>query len=373
MAQPIDELQLIQNMSLREAAQAAALEELDAIHVKFGGKTGAEDAADEGLLATVVANDPRNDLALLKIQGEGPFPFVEMGSSHDLSIGEPAIAIGNPFGFSSTVTAGVVSATFRTVDLPSGTLDGMIQTDAAIDPGNSGGPLLNIHGRLIGVNTAVFRQARGIGFALPVDRVKAVLGNLIDPVRSNLAWIGFDVANRGPHLVVDTVETDGPAARAGLRVGDRLVSCEGGEPCTVFGFKKAILTRAVGENVALRVQREGKAESVAVSVPVAEHPGMRLLRRRLGVDVEPTEVPFQGGISVVRFRVKSVRDGSAAARIEIRPDDVVDSLAGVPLGSAEDLVQILGATNLKPVVPIRIFRLTERGWRFADTEFSLDL
>ena len=195
----------------------------DVIHVKFRPPGGVEDPKDEGLEAKVVANDPRNDLALLKIASDGPFPFVEMGASHDLLIGEPVIAIGNPFGFSSTVTAGVVSATNRTVPLPTGPLDGMIQTDATIDPGNSGGPLLNIHGRLIGLNTAVFRDARSIGLAIPVDRVKSVLSNLVNPVKANAGWTGFEVRNRGKGLFVDVVDAAGPAAGAGLRAGDEVV------------------------------------------------------------------------------------------------------------------------------------------------------
>ena len=250
----------------------------DTIHVKFRSPDGAENAEDPGLEAKVVANDVRSDLALLKIQVEGTYPFVEMGSSHDLLIGEPAIAIGNPFGFSSTVTAGVISATHRTINLPSGPVDGMIQTDASIDPGNSGGPLLNIHGRLIGMNTAVFREARNIGFAIPVDRVKSVLAILVNPVRANQVWTGFEVVNRGREIVVDTVAEGGPAAKAGLRKGDAVLDVDGAAPKSVFGFKAALLQKAPGEKTALRVRRPGSAEPVAVAVPLLEHPALALLR-----------------------------------------------------------------------------------------------
>jgi S1-C subfamily serine protease len=336
------------------------------VHVKFGGAP--ED--EEGLIAKLVAHDPRNDLALLQVQG-GPFPFVEMGTSHDLMIGEPAIAIGNPFGFSSTVTTGVISARDRTIELPTGPLDGAIQTDAAIDPGNSGGPLLNIRGQLIGINTAIFGQARGIGFSIPVDRVKAVLANLIDPVRSNVGWTGFEVANRGKHLVVDAVVPGSPAARAGLRVGDRIAGCESAEPCTVFEFKSEILRRGVGEKVTVRVDRGGE-NPAEIKVPVRPHPGLRLMRDRFGVEATPTEFQQEDGVTVIRFSVKSVLKDSPAERIQVQENDIIYSLGGVPLANAEDLMDVLGSVPGDQAVSVRVFRSTNRGWRWADTEFVLD-
>ena len=341
------------------------------IHVKFRPADGVDNPQDAGLEAKVVANDPRNDLALLKIEGGGPYPFVEMGSSRDLLMGEPAIAIGNPFGLTNTVTAGVISATNRTVNLPSGPLDGMIQTDASIDPGNSGGPLLNIHGRLIGVNTAVFGGGRNIAFAIPVDRVKSVIANLVDPVRSNQVWTGFEVENRGRDLVVDHVAPGGPAAEAGLRIGDVVLDIGGIPPKSVLGFKTALLQRGTADPVTLRVRRAGGAEE-RVKVALAEHPALQLLRARLGLEVEPTTFPQEDGVSVTRFRVKEVRKGSASDRIEIRPDDVVFALAGVPLGSADEMEAVLREVPKGQLVPIRVFRMTSRDWRYADTELALD-
>ncbi len=344
----------------------------DTIHVKFRAPGGVEDGSDAGLLAKVIATDPRSDLALLKIESGGPFPFLEMGSSHDLLIGEPAIAIGNPFGFSNTVTAGVISAVNRTIQLPLGPVEGMIQTDASIDPGNSGGPLVNIHGQLIGVNTAVFREGRNIAFAIPVDRVKSALGGLIDPVRASQVWAGFEVKNSGQALVVDVVEKGGPAEAAGLKSGDVLLGCEGGAPCTVYAFKAALLKRGAGEAVALRLRRAGAEKVLEVRVPLAEHPGLTLLRSRLGVEVEPRMMPQGDGSSTVRFLVREVRKGSAAERVEIRRDDVVAMMAGIPVESADEIAGLLRSIPKEELIPIRVFRETPRGWRFADTELSLD-
>jgi S1-C subfamily serine protease len=338
------------------------------IHVKFRPADGVENPQDPGLEAKVVANDPGADLALLKIQTGGPFPFVEMGSSHDLLIGEPAIAIGNPFGFSSTVTAGVISAVNRTVNLEDKQLEGMIQTDASIDPGSSGGPLLNIHGRLIGLNSAVYREARSIGFAIPVDRVKAALSDLVDPVKSNKVWTGFEVENRGPDFVVDSVVPGGPAAEAGLRVGDVVIEVGGGTPKSVLGFKTALLQANPGEKIPLLVRR-GAGEATIVAVQAAEHPALRLLRTRLGVEVEPFQVPEVEGM---RFRVREVLRGSAADRIEMRPGDVVFALAGSPLGNANAVESVLRDVPKEQVVPISVLRETRRGWMKMDSDVSLD-
>ena len=343
-----------------------------AIHVTFRPPDGVVDPKDEGLLAEVVANDPRNDLALLKIKGEGPFPVVELGTSHDLLIGEPVIAIGNPFGFSSTVTAGVVSATNRTLNLETGAIDGIIQTDATIDPGNSGGPLLNIHGRLIGLNTAVFREARSIGFAIPVDRVKAVLSSLVNPVGGNQVWTGFEVHNRGTAILVDRIDSGGPAAKAGLRSGDEILDAHGVAPTSVLSLKSVLVKRKVGDTLRLRVRRAGGAEPLAIEVPVAEHPGIGLLRSRIGVEVEPMTIDPGDGVSLVRFQVRQVRKGSAAERIEILPKDVLVTLGGLPLGSSDDAVDALRAVGPDPVTKVGVLRVTGNGPKYAEAEIKLD-
>jgi len=348
----------------------------DKIHVRFGSTPSSQATREEGLLAEVIAEDARSDLALLKIEG-GPYPFVELGSSRDLMIGEPAIAIGQPFGLSSTVTTGVVSAKDRTITLPAGNLEGMIQTDAAIDPGNSGGPLLDIRGRLIGLNAAIYGPAHGIGFAIPVDRIKSVVARLIDPVRGSTSWTGFEVSGRGQAVVVEEVVRGGPAERAGLRPGDTLVSVEGAEARSVFGVKRRMLAGGVGQAVRVTVRRgEGaSAEAANLEIRVEEEPSLRpALRRageRLGAEILPVEFRIEGK-RTMRFEVKQVDRRGAAARIEVAAADILDTLAGVTLDSAEALESALQAAVPGRPVPIRVFRRTERGLRFADTEIVLD-
>ena len=140
--------------------------------------------------ARVVGTAPESDLALLKIDADRTFPTAELGTSEDLMIGESVIAIGNPFGLSNTVTTGILSATGRTVNSGNRRYSDFLQTDAAINPGNSGGALCNILGQVIGINTAIIRDAQGIGFAIPIDRAKRVMEQLRTYGRVRPLWIG---------------------------------------------------------------------------------------------------------------------------------------------------------------------------------------
>jgi serine protease Do len=189
--------------------------------------------------ATIIGMDPDSDLAVLKIQSDQVLPSIQMGHSDDLMIGESVIAIGNPFGFSNTVTTGVVSAVDRSIKTAERVFHKFIQTDASINPGNSGGPLLNINGELIGINTAIFAQAQGIGFAIPINRAKRIISDLINFGEVVQAWIGMTVqpldSNLSEYLnvqsdsglMVTAVETDSPAAKAGMKEGDIILAIDG--------------------------------------------------------------------------------------------------------------------------------------------------
>ena len=145
--------------------------------------------------ANIIGADPDSDLAVLRISPKGVLPNIKMGDSGNLLIGETVIAIGNPFGFSNTVTTGVISAVNRSVNVDNTFYRDFIQTDASINPGNSGGPLLNIYGELIGINTAIYAKAQGIGFAIPIDKAKRVVSDLIKYGEVVPAWIGITVQN----------------------------------------------------------------------------------------------------------------------------------------------------------------------------------
>ncbi|MBA4063003.1 MAG: serine protease [Isosphaera sp.] len=232
----------------------------------------------------VVGNDPWTDLAVVQVEGNG-FPFAELGDSGKLKVGQLAVAIGSPLGFESTVTAGVISALGRTLRSVSGHLvDNVIQTDAALNPGSSGGPLVDTHGRVVGINTAVIQPAQGICFAVPVNTAKTILPQLLKHGRVIRGYLGLharqvpvapDLRARfglaqptGVEILM--LEEDGPAQTAGLWIEDVIVGF-GGEPVTSVDDLQRLLTRhPVGLPAPVAVLREGRrVERTAVP---AEYP-----------------------------------------------------------------------------------------------------
>jgi serine protease Do len=235
------------------------------------------------------------DLAVIKVDG-GTLPVAPLGNSEDLVVGEWAIAIGSPFGYllddtQPTVTAGVISATKR--DIKSGATEGgvykgMIQTDAAINPGNSGGPLVNADGEVIGINTFIFTQgggSLGIGFAIPISRARRVIDEIVRYGRVRAAWPGMQVQQVTPYLaqrlgftdtrglIVTRVEPSGPAAGAGLKVGDRIVRVNGIEVNSVDDAQRAIYGAAVGDRLELAFERGGKRQAVSFTLREAPAEG----------------------------------------------------------------------------------------------------
>ena len=193
--------------------------------------------------AEVVGADANNDLAVLRIimDKKETLPFTPLGNSDDLMVGEPVIAIGNPFGLSSSVTTGVISAINRSVNAQASTsFHGLLQTDALINPGNSGGPLLNAEGRLIGINVAIYGGAQGIGFAIPINVASRVIHELLLYGEVHPVWLGLEFQDIEPALrqvlaipnesrgaLIHRVQPGSPAARAGIRRGDVIIGVDG--------------------------------------------------------------------------------------------------------------------------------------------------
>jgi S1-C subfamily serine protease len=229
----------------------------------------------EPVEAELLGTDPSVDLALLKVDPgdvDGGLEPLELGASEDLRPGDPAIAIGSPFGLEGTVTSGIVSALGRTIQAPNGfSISGAIQTDAAINPGNSGGPLLDEQGRVIGVNSQIRTGGgnanTGVGFAVPVDEIKRSLPALErgeDPERAFLGVSSGPAPEGG--AAVGSVIDDGPAQRAGLREGDVIVEIADRpvrEPDDVSALVNA---RRPGDEVRLIVEREGERRTLTVTL-----------------------------------------------------------------------------------------------------------
>jgi S1-C subfamily serine protease len=234
------------------------------------------------LEAKVVGDDPFTDLAVIRVEASD-LPHVEFGDSKSLRVGQMVVAIGNPYGFQCTITTGVVSALGRGLRSDSGRLiDGIIQTDAALNPGNSGGPLVTPNGLVIGVNTAIIYPAQGICFAIPSHTAKAVARGLIRDGRIRRAYMGVSGYDITPdsHLVkswnlpvdkgvlVVHVEEKGPAELAGLQKGDVIVSAAGQAITSVDDLHRSLTEESIGALVKLEVKR--RSEKLVLDVVPAE-------------------------------------------------------------------------------------------------------
>jgi S1-C subfamily serine protease len=290
--------------------------------------------------AELIGAEPNFDLAVLRLVDARGVPFTAPGGSADLLVGEPVIAIGNPFGLSNSVTTGVVSALNRSVRTKDRVYHGFLQTDASINPGNSGGPLLNAEGALIGINTAVYQGAQGIGFAIPIDVAKRVVGELLAKGEVSPVWIGVDVQDLDGRIaevmelprrlagaLVSRVREDGPAAGANVARGDVVLRIDGAPVRTAREFYEHLERSTSGQRLTLALWRDGAEHTVEVAAAAipderVREVGEQLLGVRLGA-------PGEGGALV-----EAVRAGSGAARIGLQPGDRILGINGRGLSSA---------------------------------------
>jgi len=311
------------------------------------------------LAAKVVGRDPKTDLALLKVEATG-LPVVPVGDSNALQVGEPVMAIGNPFGLEQTVTTGIVSATGRVIG--SGPYDNFIQTDASINPGNSGGPLINARGEVIGINTAIFSQrggSVGIGFAVPSSLAKSVITQLVEHGKVERGWLGVSVQpltkelakgfkrNDAAGALVASVVAGSPAERAGVKPGDIIVEFAGKKVAKSGDLPSLVAEARVGNDVPVVVVREGKEvrltariarleEEEAAKVADVEVDG----KNKLGLSVQPLTPPMASELGLqVRegVLVRDVAAGSRASEAGIRAGDVIVEVDRQPVRTVEEL------------------------------------
>jgi serine protease Do len=300
-------------------------------------------ADGRALRAEVVGSDPDTDIALIKISSPQPFPVAPLGNSDGLRVGEWVCAIGNPLAYEHTVTVGVVSYIGR--KLFDNSLDDYIQTDAAINFGNSGGPLINVRGEVIGINAAISSRASNIGFAVPVNQARAVLPQLKEHGRVARGFIGVALKDVDPDLqrslglgatrgaLVQDVTEKSPGERAGLRPYD-LITAVDGEPVTSNGeLIRRIAATAPGTAVQVDLVRDSRPMSVVVKL--AERPGRPADTRESRREPQPTVRPTSGG-SPLGLAVRDL-DREDIARLEL-PADVrgVLIVRVDPLGPAFD-------------------------------------
>ena len=322
--------------------------------------------------AELVLNDERTDLAVLKIDTSGDkLPVLNFADTREAQVGDLVMAIGNPFGVGQTVTSGIISATART-DVGISDYSFFIQTDAAVNPGNSGGALVNMRGQLVGVNTAIFSRgggSNGIGFAIPAEMVKRVVDAAMNEGTFVRPWLGlaaqtvsFDMAkaqglSRPVGVMVTEVYDDGPADKAGLRRGDLVTAIDGREVFDEKGLKFLAAIRNPGDKAQLNVLRGGKNMVIGVRVeppPGATEADIVLLDGQNAfngarvVELSPRLAeengldPFQKGSGIY---VYSVSRRSVAGNY-FRPGDIVRSVNGKKTMTVKELQSALdGSSN----------------------------
>jgi serine protease Do len=327
------------------------------------------------LPAKVIARDPEQDLAVLKVDPPKPLPVIPLGTSSDLMLGEPVIAIGNAFGYEHTVTTGIVSALKRDVTLNKEvSYKSLIQTSAGINPGNSGGPLLNVYGELIGVNVAIRAGAQNIAFALPIDNVLKVAADMIGTRKRNGLTHGLalrdEVDPAGNPVkrwtVVDRVESGGPAEAAGLKAGD-VVEKVGDVPVKcALDVERAYLDLPAGTRLDVVARRAKEEVKVAVAVKslgrtvpgVTVAAGGDAVWRRLGVKVDPVAAEavarankdLRGGLAIT-----DVNPDSPAARAGFQRGDVLIGLHQWETISADNVTFVLNHPDLASFFPLKYF------------------
>jgi serine protease Do len=343
--------------------------------------------------ATVLGRDPKTDLALLQIEGEVDLPFVELGSSENAEVGDWVLAVGNPFGLGGTVTAGIVSARGR--DIQAGPFDDFLQIDAPINRGNSGGPLFDVQGQVIGINTAIFSPSGGsvgIGFAIPAEMASDIIAQLQSTGMVERGWLGVEfqpvteavaasLGLDGAHgVLVAGLVADGPAESAGLRIGDVIVSLDGEMLDEPKDLPRLVANSKAGSRVELEVLRGGKTRTLEVKIGRSESEvelaGMNASpqeRAQLGVRLAELTPEIRARYRVEEDNgvlVTDVQRGSAAARAGIRPGHVITMVGQTPVNSPRDVATEVAKAQ-QDGRPSVLLMLEQRGSRqFVAVEFA---
>lgn len=314
----------------------------------------------EDIEATVVGKDPKIDIALLKINKDN-LPYAKLGDSDKLEVGDWVIAIGNPFGLSHTVTKGIVSAKGRVIG--SGPYDDFIQTDAPINFGNSGGPLFNLNGEIVGINTAIIAGGQNIGFSIPINMIKTILPQLKKGIVER-AYLGVkfqevtkDISesfglDKISGVLISEVLKNSPAEKAGIKEGDIILEVNGKPVDEFTSFPKIIASYLPGDTIKLKIYRERKEISLTVTLgkqseqgTVLEKLGLRLSESKSGIVVE------------------EVQPHSIANSLKIAPGDIIISVNNKKVDTVEQLTEIISSIPKNSAVTIQL--RTKNGNKFV--------
>jgi len=330
----------------------------------------------------VIGQDPKTDLAVVKIKVKRKFPSAQLGDSDKLKIGQWVIAIGSPFGLSQTVTAGIVSAERQSLQVEGKVYRDFIQTDAAINRGNSGGPLVNLRGEVVGINTAIFAPTgvfSGIGFAIPINQAKAILSNLIEKGKVVRGWLGVEIKqvddviakqyglSEAQGALVNNVLEGSPAEKAGLKRGDLIVEVDDRKVKDIANLQDIISSKAPGEKVKIQIIRNGEPKTVTVNLGEmpGEITGAATVEKQetvswLGAEFSDatSEVRQQFGLAsdVKGCVVVSIKPGSDAQQAGLAPGDVLREINRKETPDIAEFNKVIKKANLKDGVMLDILR-----------------
>jgi serine protease Do len=343
--------------------------------------------------ATLVGSDPKTDLAVIKVDASG-LPYVAFGDSDKARVGDWVVAIGNPFGLGGTATAGIVSARGR--DINSGPYDDYLQLDAPINFGNSGGPVFNVAGEVVGVNTAIFSPNGGnigIGFAIPSNQAKEIVADLKENGSVERGWLGVQIQDLDDELarslrldgsdgaLVADVVSDGPAARAGVQAGDVITGFNGREIDSARTLSRVVAAANPNESSKLTVWRDGRSRELTVELGEAENDAVAAvtpsgaaqgsaavgLTLRALTDGDRAMLGLPSDIKGAV--VAAVEPGSPAAEKGLRPGDVITRVNQEPVTNVADAVAALNAARERDETALLLVRRGD-GQQFVALSFS---
>jgi len=329
--------------------------------------------------AEIVGRDSNTDIALIKIKPGRDLPTIKLGDSEALKVGEWVVAIGNPFAFGHTVTAGIVSAKGRVIGI--GPYDDLIQTDASINPGNSGGPLLDMEGKVVGINTAIVAAGQGIGFAVPINLAKGVLDQLKEKGEVTRGWLGvkiqdlteelteyYGLKSRNGVLVRDVIPGD-PADEAGIRPRDVIVEINGEKIEDMKELLAIIAATDVGDTVRIKAFRDGDYKTYRVKVGRRVEDQVAFRRQRNGSEddlglrvseITPDSARRYNIDETEGVLIDAVDSNGQGADAGLRPGDIIKEIDRVPIRSIQQYRQIVRDAKKGETVILYVRRPNQR-------------
>jgi serine protease Do len=328
-----------------------------------------------------IAGTSFTDIALLRIKTKKPekFTAVKFAADDDLLLGETVLALGNPFGLGGSVTRGILSSKSRRPPRETQPLEveDWLQTDAAINPGNSGGPLINMRGELIGLNVAIYQEAQGIGFAIPVKRLSAALGQIYSPELTREGgepmWFGARVKPGALPLIVASVHPESPAGQAGLQAGDLVLQLEGRAPRSFIDFSTELIRRSTNgtPQCSLLIQRGAEQRSLSVRmVPKKTFYNAELIRKKIGASVQTltADLAEAFGLAVNKgLLIADVDRAGPAAEAGFERGMVITAADGQPTTRFVTLAELLAEKSKGDKVALDVLVPRQRG-RFVQIQ-----